>query len=173
MNALLESGCRLLRVSSVYETEPVGVREQSWFLNAVLAIRTGATPEELYKRIKTIEARLGRSQPPERWGPREIDIDVLLWGERHLETEQLTIPHRSLAERNFVLIPLAEIAPERKHPLLNRTIRQLCAQSPDRAIVRFAYPSTALARLRSEKDGPEDELRSTPDGAISSKTCGL
>ena len=104
-------GTRLVKASSVIETPPWGVTEQPSFLNLVAEIRTGLEPEELLKAVKEIEAEVGR-QATYRWGPREIDIDLLLFGNRTVELPQLMLPHPRLRERAFVLEPLEEIAPD-------------------------------------------------------------
>ena len=97
--------------SSIYESEPVGVVDQPLFLNAVLRFLTRQEPRRLLQTVKGIETRLGRLPGP-RWGPRLIDIDILLYGARSIAEEGLVIPHPSMRERSFVLIPLQEIAPE-------------------------------------------------------------
>jgi 2-amino-4-hydroxy-6-hydroxymethyldihydropteridine diphosphokinase len=107
----LTPGVDLLRLSSVYETAPWGDEDQPPFLNLVLAVRTTLGPHELLRQAKAIEALLGRT-PTRHWGPRAIDIDILLFGELQIATPDLTIPHPHLAERQFVLVPLAEIAPD-------------------------------------------------------------
>jgi len=102
---------RVVQVSSFLETPPWGVEEQPAFLNAVAEIRTALEPEALLEAVKGIEQELGRV-PSFRWGPRLIDIDLLLYGERRLQTARLTLPHPHILERPFVWVPLAEIASE-------------------------------------------------------------
>jgi 2-amino-4-hydroxy-6-hydroxymethyldihydropteridine diphosphokinase len=99
------------RCSVWRETAPWGITEQPGFLNAVAELRTGLEPEDLLRACKRIEAELGRI-PRERWGPREIDLDLLLFGDRELRTATLTLPHPLILERPFVWEPLAELAPE-------------------------------------------------------------
>ena len=111
--------------SSFIETEPVGGPPgQGLFLNAAARLETTLEPEALLGELKAIERRLGRRQGP-RWGPREIDLDLLLWGDRTVETADLVIPHPRLRERRFVLEPLSQIAPDAVDPVTGRTVRQL------------------------------------------------
>jgi 2-amino-4-hydroxy-6-hydroxymethyldihydropteridine diphosphokinase len=120
----LGSRIRIDEVSSLYETEPVEVRDQPWFLNLVCRGDTDLTPEALLHIAKTIEREMGR-QKGVRFGPRLIDIDILLYGDLVLDLPQLQIPHPRLHERGFVLIPLGELAPHLIHPVLNRDVTQL------------------------------------------------
>lgn len=108
---LISSGgqVRVTQVSSVYLTEPVGYEDQDWFHNAVAEIETALAPEELLKFLQETEARLGRVRTI-RWGPRTIDLDILIYGDEKICTETLQVPHPRMAERGFVLAPLAEIA---------------------------------------------------------------
>ena len=112
------------KVSSVYETRPVGYEEQPMFLNLTCQVATSLDPEELLRLVKDIEANMGR-KPDFRNAPRLIDIDILFYNARVIKTEGLTIPHPRLAERAFVLIPLSEIAPGLVHPELGRKIAEL------------------------------------------------
>ena len=113
-------------VSALYETQPVDVPDQPWFLNCAVALETESTPRELLKFVLAIEEKMGRLRMREK-GPRKIDIDILLFGERTVEEPGLKIPHPSLQERRFVLEPLVEIAPEVRHPVLKKTARELLA----------------------------------------------
>jgi 2-amino-4-hydroxy-6-hydroxymethyldihydropteridine diphosphokinase len=132
---LLESaGVEVLAASSVYRTEPVDLRDQPWFDNQVIKVRTGLTPHELLTLAKVIEARMKRA-PAAPKGPRTIDIDILLAEDTVLDTPSLAVPHPRLALRNFVLAPLLEIAPRAVHPVLKKTVRELVRACPDRSAV--------------------------------------
>jgi 2-amino-4-hydroxy-6-hydroxymethyldihydropteridine diphosphokinase len=126
---------RITRVSSFYETEPVEVTDQPWFLNAALAVETNFTPQELMHSILQIEREMGR-QRLQKKGPRTIDIDILLFGDSILNSPEVTIPHPAMHQRRFVLEPLAEIAPEARHPVLKRTVRELRDTLPEGPAVR-------------------------------------
>jgi 2-amino-4-hydroxy-6-hydroxymethyldihydropteridine diphosphokinase len=102
---------RILRQSSVLETEPFGVRDQPLFLNQVLEVEWAGNPRELLEVAKAVEAAVGRTAGY-RWGPREIDVNILLFDELTVSEEGLTIPHPGLAEREFVRVPLAELRPD-------------------------------------------------------------
>ncbi|MFZ0296698.1 MAG: 2-amino-4-hydroxy-6-hydroxymethyldihydropteridine diphosphokinase, partial [Candidatus Sulfotelmatobacter sp.] len=126
---------RIAAVSSFYETEPVEFTEQPWFLNCAVALETERTPQNLMTAILGIEKDMGR-QRVQKKGPRVIDIDILLFGNAVLDSAEVTIPHPAMHERRFVLEPLAEIAPEARHPVLNKTIRELRDALPAGALVR-------------------------------------
>jgi 2-amino-4-hydroxy-6-hydroxymethyldihydropteridine diphosphokinase len=124
-----------ISVSSYYETEPVEFTNQPWFLNAALALETNLTPQDLMHSILQIERKMGRKRRQEK-GPRTIDIDILLFGNQILNSSDVTIPHPAMHQRRFVLEPLAEIAPEARNPLLNKTVRELLAELPEGPVVR-------------------------------------
>ncbi|MGR9106593.1 MAG: 2-amino-4-hydroxy-6-hydroxymethyldihydropteridine diphosphokinase [Gammaproteobacteria bacterium] len=106
------SGCRRLACSGLYRNPPMGPKDQPDYVNAVMAIDCSLSPASLLARLQEIEAHHGRVRSDLRWGPRTLDLDILLYGQERIETEDLVVPHRGIAERAFVLIPLAEIAPD-------------------------------------------------------------
>ncbi len=133
---------RLTKISSVYETEPQDVKDQPWFLNLVAEAETDLFPMQLLARIHKIERQLGRKRTLAK-GPRTIDIDILLFGNAVIDSASLVIPHPRLAERRFVLEPLAELAPELRHPLLKRTIKELLAATAGQIVRRLPEGPTA------------------------------
>ena len=117
-------GLRLLRCSQAYETEPWGVTEQPRFLNCVAEVAATLEPEALLTRCQAVEQEVGRVPGP-RWGPRLIDVDILLYGSQVVDLPDLEIPHPRLHLRAFALVPLAEVVPEAVHPALSRCIGEL------------------------------------------------
>ena len=117
-------GITLQKISSVYKTDPVGYEAQAQFLNGVAAIQTTLPPLSLLHILKGIETAIGRKHRT-RWGPREIDLDILIYGDLCLQAEKLIIPHPEMHRRGFVLVPLAEIAPDLVHPVFQETIQTL------------------------------------------------
>jgi len=122
------------KISSFYQTEPVEVTDQPWFLNCAIELETKGSPQELMRAILGIEKKMGRKRVREK-GPRIIDIDILLFGDERVDSKNLRIPHPAMQERRFVLEPLSEIAAELRHPVMNKTIGELLASLPPGQIV--------------------------------------
>jgi len=133
----------LLKVSSLYRTEPVGMVEQDWFINGVIQCETSMEPEILLEITGRIEEDFGRVRQI-RWGPRSLDLDILSFGEREITLPRLTVPHPRLHERLFVLTPLMEIAPRWVHPVMKISAHDL------------------LARLSLQGNGPKVERLEAP-----------
>lgn len=134
----LDSLGKVVAVSSSYETEPVEFTAQPWFLNCAVKLDTEKMPKQLLRGVLDIERQMGRRRG-ERKGPRTIDIDILLFGNSIIDTKGLTIPHQAMNTRRFVLEPLAEIAPEIRHPVFKRTVRELRdALPPGQAVRRLS-----------------------------------
>lgn len=129
---------RVLRTSPVYETEPMERREQPWFLNLVAEAETDLFPLQLLQRAQRIEMELGRKRLAAK-GPRTIDIDILLYGNFVIHSARLVIPHPRLAERRFVLEPLVDLAPELRHPVSRRTMRELLSAVTGQAVRKVSF----------------------------------
>ena len=127
---------RVKRVSCLYETEPVGIKDQPWFINAVALVETERDPLAFRRGLEEIEQRLGRPSQRVKNGPRIIDLDILLWGELVFESEELVIPHPRMHLRRFVLEPLAELDPDLLHPSRGKTIKELLEELRDPSLVR-------------------------------------
>jgi 2-amino-4-hydroxy-6-hydroxymethyldihydropteridine diphosphokinase len=130
------SGLRVIAVSSLYRSKPLGPQDQPDFVNAAVGALTTLEPRALLHSLKALEVELGRNQPIERWGPRRIDFDILLYGSLRLDDPELTLPHPGLTQRVWVLYPLAEIAPEFLVPG-HGTVRELAACLDDSDLKRI------------------------------------
>ena len=144
IEALSGIGVRVLRRSSTYETEPVDFHEQPWFLNCAVEAETLLEPRQLLDGLQAIESRLGSRKLVQR-GPRIIDLDILFYEAAVIQEAGMEIPHPRLAERRFVLIPLAELAPGLRHPVLRKTAAELLAATQDRSAVRIWQPLRGAA----------------------------
>jgi len=139
LRRMRESGIHIAKLSNLYETEPVDYFDQPWFLNAVLEAQTDLLAEQLLGTLRRIESEM-KSKKPFPKGPRIIDLDILLYGNAAIHTPDLQVPHPRMLQRNFVLVPLAEIAPALRHPSWSASAAELLAHSPDKSIVRRLEP---------------------------------
>ena len=139
LRRMRESGIQITKLSALYETEPVDYLDQPWFLNAVVEAHTDLRAEQLLATLRHIESEM-KSKKPFPKGPRIIDLDILLYGNDTIDTSDLQVPHPRMLERNFVLVPLTEIAPALRHPSWPADAAQLLARSPDKSIVRRFDP---------------------------------
>jgi 2-amino-4-hydroxy-6-hydroxymethyldihydropteridine diphosphokinase len=146
--SLSEIGVRVLRRSSIYETEPVNFLAQPWFLNCVVEAETLHAPRQLLDGLQAIERKLGSKKLVPR-GPRIIDLDIIFYEAAVIREAGMEIPHPRLAERRFVLIPLSELAPEFLHPVLRKTAAELLAAAQDRSTVRIWQPGQGAGGSQS------------------------
>jgi 2-amino-4-hydroxy-6-hydroxymethyldihydropteridine diphosphokinase len=144
IESLFGIGVRVLRCSSIYETEPVDFLAQPWFLNCVVEGETSLAPRQLLEELQAIERKLGSKKLVLR-GPRIIDLDILFYETSVIHEAGMEIPHPRLAERRFVLVPLAELAPEIRHPVLRKTAAELLAATKDGSAVGIWLPSKGAA----------------------------
>ena len=135
--ALAGAGVHVRRVSKMYETEPVDYLQQAWFLNCVVEAETNVAAVELLRRLRGIETSMGSAKPFAK-GPRLIDLDILFYGDAVIDSAELQVPHPRMAQRKFVLVPLAEIAPQVRHPVNGQTIGEMLQATQDRSEVRAA-----------------------------------
>lgn len=138
VNLLHGPRLRILRLSPVYETAPQDLRRQPMFLNLVAEVETDLFPRQLLARVQQVEKHLGRERLVPK-GPRTIDIDILLFGNFVVDTPDLVIPHPRLHQRRFALEPLAGLAPELRHPIFRRTMRELLEKTRDQAVRRVSF----------------------------------
>ena len=135
IRALAEAHLQVTRVSSFYETEPVDLHEQPWFVNCVVQGETEVAPLDLLRALERIESHMGSEKLVPK-GPRLIDLDILLYGDDTIDTLELQVPHPRMLQRKFVLVPLAEIAPTLKHPSWAETTAELLIKASDSSVVR-------------------------------------
>ncbi len=140
------STTKVTALSSFFETEPLEMHDQGWFINGVVAVRTGLSPSDLLTRCQEVETALDRKRTI-RYGPRTMDLDILIYGQRVIHSEHLVLPHAKLHRRRFVLTPLAEIAPEVVHPGLHQSVAELLERVPDDHRVR-RLPLSGLRNRR-------------------------
>lgn len=145
----LQSLGTIRSISSTYETEPVEFTDQPMFLNCALELETPESPTQLMGHLLEIEKAMGRQRTHKK-GPRVIDLDILLFGDKVVDTPTLTIPHPAMHQRRFVLEPLAEIAPETKHPVLKKTARELLEALPPGQTVQRIGRITETDRMAND-----------------------
>lgn len=152
IEAMEARGIHVVRRSSLYETEPVDIRGSGWFLNCAVQGETDLMPLQLLHTLLQIERELGRKRHPAKSAPsglkesRPIDLDILLFGDSVIHSRELEVPHPRMADRRFVLAPLAEIAGAVRHPVLNATVAELLASTSDRSEVRPYKPAQGADR---------------------------
>jgi 2-amino-4-hydroxy-6-hydroxymethyldihydropteridine diphosphokinase len=123
--------CSILGISNLYRTEPMGVEDQEWFINGAIVLSADLSPRYLLERLLAIEADMGRVRNGKHWGPRVIDLDILLFGRDIIHEENLFIPHPYMHERRFVLIPMIDLDPDLEHPLLGKSMSELLRAIPE------------------------------------------
>lgn len=140
---LAPEGIEVRRVSSFYRTEPVDYKQQPWFINCVAEVATELLPLQLLKAVQRVERNLGRRRSINK-GPRKIDIDILLYENVVVHSAALNIPHASMAERRFVLVPLRELEPDFRHPITERTVTEMLSETADASqVIRISAPGAA------------------------------
>ena len=149
---LADSGVDVRNVSSIYETEPVDLLEQPWFLNCVVEAQTKLAPLDLLHALRAIEARMGSEKIVAK-GPRLIDLDILLYGDKTIDTPELQVPHPRMHLRRFVLVPLAEIAPHARHPRSGQSATEMLASSPDKSQVSVVVAGHQTGQRGKSKKG--------------------
>jgi 2-amino-4-hydroxy-6-hydroxymethyldihydropteridine diphosphokinase len=142
--SMLGNRVKVLSVSSLYETEPMYVEDQPWFVNCVAELETEMEARELLEFLKTTEVRAGRKKGT-RYGPRVIDIDLLFYGSEEVSEEGIQVPHPKVQERAFVLVPMSEIAPDFVHPTLGKTVIQILSElQPKKKVVKIGRADRAV-----------------------------
>lgn len=144
----------LLAASPVFESEPIGPAGQEAYLNAVLELRAWLAPLDLLRRLQAIEERLGRERGPEsvRWGPRMIDLDLVFFGDRCIDLPDLVVPHPRAHERSFVMTPMAELAPDFRHPVEGASVAEIARGRPDVEHVRVWRRPAGWPGSRADTD---------------------
>jgi 2-amino-4-hydroxy-6-hydroxymethyldihydropteridine diphosphokinase len=140
--------CEVVKCSSIYESKPFGNVKQDNYYNRVVRINTNLEPIDLFKLLKNIENEIGRTKT-ERWGPREIDLDILLYDNLVYSDDTLKIPHIGIQERDFVIVPLTEIEPEITHPVLKKKISKLIINADKNIIMKISTETKRLSGLKS------------------------
>jgi 2-amino-4-hydroxy-6-hydroxymethyldihydropteridine diphosphokinase len=137
----LNQGCRVIAQSGLFRTEPVGVHDQDWYVNGVVAVATDMPPRPLLETLLAIEAAMGRERK-EKWAARIIDLDILLYGQTVIEEADLKIPHPFMHVRRFVMVPMNRLAPQLVHPVLQRTMAEILAGLPEEGQAVFEIEGT-------------------------------